>query len=866
MKDEKIIMINVTIQSFAEKMQIPVKRLIQKFADAGIKKTPLDTISKEEKKILLDYINRNNNIFTKELSLKKKIHSTLNISRIGEPNKLIHIEVRKKKYLKYDAFLITKNKKNKLNNLKSSENACISDLNSRQKVHHVLLNQKEIILKTDQNKNEKFINHQEQHTLEKNKSNLNHCNIKKSQQSEISAIKKEKNINIRTSYNAFIKETSQKKTNKKNLLKNKNVKKEKNRYTDNLHLIRQDNEKYIKRKQNSRLYEINPTEQIKTIEKKSCNKTKFSTLSHGFNKPTKKLLRSITIGKNISVSELASKMAIKSSKIIKNMIKLGISKSIHENITQDVAQLIAEDMGHRVKLIRENALEESLMLLNHSNSTTQVLPRAPIVTVMGHVDHGKTSLLDYIRTSSVSLQESGGITQHIGAYLVQTKNGNITFLDTPGHAAFTAMRARGVQITDIVILVVAADDSVMPQTVEAIQHAKNAQVPIIIAINKIDKNTSDPLKVKKALMQHGIVPEEYGGENQCILVSAKTGKGIDLLLEAILLQAEILELKADYSGNAYGVVIESRLDKGKGPIAAILINSGKLNRGDTILCGCEYGRVRAIKDSFGNSISSAGPSTPIEIIGLSGVPIAGDTTTVLKDEKKAREIAIHRQNKLRESKLKNNKIQHTQNAFFNTNLINKKIYNIVLKSDAQGTLQAILDALQNLSHDKIKIKIIGSGVGSITETDVVLSKASNAILIGFNVRVDILATKIIESENLNIKLFSIIYELINYVKDKINLENSTKSCKKINSILEVKHIFQLPKYGTIAGCIVKEGIIKKHHKVKILRNGILICKSQICSLRRFKENVNEVKSGIECGIGIKNFHTFNLLDIIESIE
>lgn len=859
-------MINVTIKSFAEKMQIPVKRLIQKFADAGIKKTPLDTISKEEKKILLSYMNRNSNIFTNKLGLKKKIHSTLNISRIGEPNKLIHVEIRKKKYLKCDISLITKNKQNKLNNLQSSEDECISNIDSKQKIKNMCLDQKKMFLKINQNKNEKLIQSSEKHITKNNKPHSNNFNFNKSQTSEILELKKEKNINTRINYNTSIEEISQKKINKKNLLKNKSIKKEKTRYTDNLHLIQEDHEKYIKRKQHNRLYIVNSVEKTKSIEKKICNKTTFSTLSHSFNKPTKKFLRNITIGKKISISELASKMAIKSSQIIKNMIKLGIFNSVNQNIEQDVAQLIAEDMGHRVKLIRENALEESLMLLNNGNNTPKILPRAPIVTVMGHVDHGKTSLLDYIRTSTVSLKEAGGITQHIGAYLVKTKNGNITFLDTPGHAAFTAMRARGAKITDIVILVVAADDSVMPQTIEAIQHAKNAQVPIIIAINKIDKNTADPLKVKKELTQYGIVPEEYGGENQCILVSAKTGKGIDLLLEAILLQAEILELKADHSGIAHGVVIESRLDKGKGPIATILINSGKLNRGDTILCGCEYGRIRAIKDSYGKSISSVGPSIPVEILGLSGVPIAGDTTTVLKDEKKAREIATYRQNKLRESKLKNNKIKHTQNSFFNSKLIDKKNYNIVLKSDVQGTLQAISDSLQNLSNDKIKVKIIGAGVGSITETDVTLSKASNAILLGFNVRVDILATKIIESENLNIKLFSIIYELINYVKNKINLENSIKSFKKVNSRLEVKHIFQLPKHGTIAGCIVKEGIIKKNHKVKILRNHILIYQSKICSLRRFKEDVDEVKTGVECGIGVKNFSAFNLLDVIESIE
>ncbi|KAI9575512.1 hypothetical protein GQX74_015741 [Glossina fuscipes] len=548
-------------------------------------------------------------------------------------------------------------------------------------------------------------------------------------------------------------------------------------------------------------------------------------------------------------------MAVKSSRIIDNMKKLD----------QDTAQLIIEDMGHKAKLIRENALEESI--LSEANvSQPQLYPRAPIVTIMGHVDHGKTSLLDYIRKSTISLKEIGGITQHIGAYLVKTKHGNITFLDTPGHAAFTAMRARGAQITDIVVLVVAADDSVMPQTIEAIQHAKHAQVPIIIAINKIDKNVADPLKVKKELMQHGILPEEFGGENQCILVSAKSGKGIDSLLESILLQAEILELKANHTGIAHGVVIESRLDKGKGPIATILIHEGKLNRGDTVLCGCEYGRIRAIRDSYGNNIISVGPSIPVEILGLSGVPIAGDKTTVVKNEKKAREIAIYRQNKLRENKLKNNKIKYTQNSFFNLNVSNKKFFNFILKSDVQGTAQAISDTLNHLSSDKVEIKIIGLGVGSITETDVVLAKASNATLLGFNVRADVLAVKIIEAENLKIKLFSIIYDLINYVKNEINLEYSPISCKKINGILEVKHIFHLPKSGMIAGCIVKTGTIKKNDKVKILRNNTMIYKSEICSLRRFKEDVNEVKYGMECGIGIKNFNSFKILDIIEVLE
>ncbi|CSD27655.1 translation initiation factor IF-2 [Vibrio cholerae] len=485
---------------------------------------------------------------------------------------------------------------------------------------------------------------------------------------------------------------------------------------------------------------------------------------------------------------------------------------------------------------------------------------------MGHVDHGKTSTLDYIRRTHVASGEAGGITQHIGAYHVETPNGMITFLDTPGHAAFTAMRARGAQATDIVVLVVAADDGVMPQTVEAIQHAKAAGVPLIVAVNKIDKDTANPDNVKTELSQYNVMPEEWGGDNMFVHISAKQGTNIDGLLEAILLQAEVLELKAVKQGMASGVVIESRLDKGRGPVATVLVQSGTLRKGDIVLCGQEYGRVRAMRDEVGNEVEEAGPSIPVEILGLSGVPAAGDEATVVRDERKAREVANYRAGKFREVKLARQQKSKLENMFSNMTAGDVAELNIVLKADVQGSVEAIADSLTKLSTDEVKVNIVGSGVGGITETDAVLAAASNAIVVGFNVRADASARRMIEAENIDLRYYSIIYQLIDEVKQAMSGMLSPEFKQEIIGLAEVRDVFKSPKLGAIAGCMVTEGVIKRNAPIRVLRDNVVIYEGELESLRRFKDDVAEVKNGYECGIGVKNYNDVRVGDQIEVFE
>lgn len=574
--------------------------------------------------------------------------------------------------------------------------------------------------------------------------------------------------------------------------------------------------------------------------------------------------RDVVIGETISVAELANKMAVKGSQVVKTMMKMGAMVTINQVVDQETAQLVAEEMGHKVILRRENELEEAI-LSDRDTGEAIAEPRAPVVTIMGHVDHGKTSLLDYIRSTKVASGEAGGITQHIGAYHVETDKGMITFLDTPGHAAFTSMRARGAKATDIVVLVVAADDGVMPQTIEAIQHAKAANVPVVVAVNKIDKQ-ADPDRVKNELSQYGIVAEEWGGENQFINVSAKKGTGIDELLEAILLQAEVLELKAVRTGMASGVVIESYLDKGRGSVATILVQEGTLNKGDIVLCGFEYGRIRAMRNELGEDIQSAGPSIPVEILGLSNVPSAGDEATVVRDEKKAREVALYRQGKFREVKLARQQKSKLENMFADMEDGKISELNIVLKTDVQGSCEAIIDSLQKLSTDEVKVKIIGSGVGGITETDVTLAAASNAIIIGFNVRADAAARRIVESENLDLRYYSVIYSLIDEIKQAMSGMLAPEYKQQIIGLAEVRDVFKSPKFGAIAGCMVVEGIIKRNNPIRVLRDNVVIYEGELESLRRFKDDVNEVRNGMECGIGVKNYNDVRVGDMIEVFE
>jgi len=588
------------------------------------------------------------------------------------------------------------------------------------------------------------------------------------------------------------------------------------------------------------------------------------SLKHGFTKPVETKQQDIRIGETISVAELANKMAKKGAEVVKAMFKMGAMATINQVIDQETAALVAEEMGFEVVLVKENALEEAV--LADRGDTGDAITRAPVVTIMGHVDHGKTSLLDHIREAKVADGEAGGITQHIGAYHVETGHGMITFLDTPGHAAFTAMRSRGAKATDIVIIVVAADDGVMPQTIEAIQHAKASDAPIIIAVNKMDKETADPDRVKSELSQHDVLSEEWGGDVQFCHVSAKTGLGIDELLDSVLLQSEVLELTAVVDKMASGVVVESKLDKGRGPVATVLVQEGTLNQGDIVLCGLEYGRVRAMRDENGKPVQTAGPSIPVEILGLSGVPQSGDEATVVKDEKKAREVALYRQGKFRDVKLARQQKSKLENMFANMAEGDVSEVNVVLKSDVQGSLEAISDSLIKLSTDEVKVKIIGSGVGGITETDATLAAASNAIVVGFNVRADAAARKIIESENIDLRYYSVIYALIDEVKQAMSGMLAPEFKQEIIGLAQVRDVFKSPKIGAIAGCMVTEGIIKRSAPIRVLRENVVIYEGELESLRRFKDDVQEVRNGTECGIGVKNYNDVRVGDQIEVFE
>ena len=586
---------------------------------------------------------------------------------------------------------------------------------------------------------------------------------------------------------------------------------------------------------------------------------------HGFEKPTAPIVHEVSIPETITVGELAQKMSVKAAELIKAMMKMGSMVTINQVLDQETAAILVEELGHKPVLMRENALEEEV-IKSAEAAGGEELPRAPVVTIMGHVDHGKTSLLDYIRRSRVASGEAGGITQHIGAYHVETSKGMISFLDTPGHAAFTAMRARGADVTDIVVLVVAADDGVMPQTKEAIQHARAAGVPLIIAVNKIDKPEADPDRVKNELSQENVIPEDWGGDTMFVHVSAKAGTGVDELLDAILLQAEVLELKAVADGPASGIVIESRLDKGRGAVASILVQRGTLRKGDMVLAGHEYGRVRAMLDENGKPIDTAGPSIPVEILGLSGVPAAGDSAVVVADERKAREVALFRQGKFRDVKFARQQQAKLDDMF--TQMAEGEVsnLNILLKADVQGSVEAISDALLKLSTDEVRVKIVASGVGGINESDAHLAVASNAIVVGFNVRADAGAKRVIEEQDIDLHYYSVIYELIDEVKSAMTGMLAPEFKEEIIGLAEVRDVFRSPKFGAIAGCMVVDGTVKRNNPIRVLRDNVVIYEGELESLRRYKDDVAEVKSGTECGIGVKNYNDVRPGDQIEVYE
>ena len=587
---------------------------------------------------------------------------------------------------------------------------------------------------------------------------------------------------------------------------------------------------------------------------------------HAFEKPTEFIAKEITIGETNSVADLAQKMSVKSGEIIKTLFNMGVMATINQMLDQDTSTLLIEELGHKPKFVSEDAIEEQLAESLSAEVGSEEITRAPVITVMGHVDHGKTSLLDYIRKASVAAGEAGGITQHIGAYHVNTEHGMVSFLDTPGHAAFTAMRSRGAKATDVIVLVVAADDGVKPQTEEAVQHAKAAGVPLVVAINKIDKEGIDPDRVKNELSALEVIPEDWGGDTQFIEVSAITGQGVENLLEAILLQAELLELKAYTDVPGQGVVIESRLDKGRGSVASVLVQNGTLKTGDIVLAGYEYGRVRALVDELGKNVESAGPAIPVEILGLNGVPDAGDEFVVVSDEKKARDVAEFRKVRLKDSQQAKQQSSMLEGMFAGIGRDQKKILNVIIKADVRGSLEAIIGSLQKLGTDEVEVNVIASGVGGISETDAHLAATSRAMVIGFNTRADKSARDILEDESLQLRYYNVIYDVIDDTKAIMGGMLEPEIREEIVGIAEVRDVFNSPKFGQIAGSMVIEGTVYRSKPIRVLRDNVVIYEGELESLRRFKDDANEVRNGMECGIGVRNYNDVKVGDKIEVYE
>jgi len=587
---------------------------------------------------------------------------------------------------------------------------------------------------------------------------------------------------------------------------------------------------------------------------------------HAFSAPTEAIVHEVLVPETITVAVLAQKMTVKAAEVIKTLMKMGMMVTINQVLDQETAMIVVEEMGHIAKPARLDDPESLLAETGGTHVDAILEPRAPVVTVMGHVDHGKTSMLDYIRRTRVASGEAGGITQHIGAYHVETARGMVTFLDTPGHEAFTAMRARGAKVTDIVILVVAADDGVMPQTIEAIHHAKAAHVPVVVAVNKMDKPEANFERIKNELVAQGVLPEEYGGDAQFVQVSAKTGDGIDKLLESVLLQAEVLELKAARNIPAKGIVIEARIDKGRGPVATILVQTGTLRRGDMVLAGASYGRVRAMLDEAGNAIEEAGPSIPVEIQGLTEVPVAGEDVMVLNDERKAREIALFRQGKFRDVKLARKQSASLENMFENIADGGVKSLSLIIKADVQGSYEALTQSLQKISTDEVRVNIVHAAVGGITESDVNLALASKAVIIGFNTRADVTARKLIASTGVDVRYYDIIYNAVDEVKAALSGMLSPDKKENITGLVEIREVFRISRVGSVAGCYVLDGTIKRSAGVRLLRDEVVIFTGELDSLKRFKDDVREVKAGFECGLSLKNYNDIEVGDKLEAFE
>ncbi len=834
-------MADVTVKQYADVLGITPDRLLQQLTSAGIKdKSADDILLADEKRELLGFLrqahgadsNAKTPATARKITLKRrKTTTTLKPqgarSRTATGGSSVNVEVRKKK---------------KLVSAKPT-NADTSNLATNK-----LEQQKALKLK------------REQEELQRQKLEIERKKIQSSKKVTAEQTKPEKNKKIEDEKKQTADKAKQKLSQEQAATKTKDkpetVKPAPSPADKSAKTLYGRKELHVKQHARRR-----PSKKHTIQEKKKVE----TTTEHVFTKPTEPVIHDVAIPESITVGELAQGMSVKAGDLLKVMMNNGIMATINQTIDHDTAYLLVEEMGHNPVEAIEASLEDEI-LKEAEEDTANMNTRPPVVTIMGHVDHGKTSVLDYIRKSQVTKGEAGGITQHIGAYKVKTEHGDIAFLDTPGHAAFTAMRARGAKVTDIVIIVVAADDSVMPQTIESIEHAKAAEVSIIVAVNKIDVEGADPEKVKTAMANKDVSPEDWGGDVPFVNVSAHTGEGINELLEIISLQAEIMELKAAENVPARGSIIESRIDKGHGAVSTIMIQSGILKKGDVLLAGSEYGRVRRMMNEYGETITQAGPSTPVQVLGLSGCPEAGESAIVVERERIAREIANERKSKHREHKLAQQKQSSLDLMFDKMQEGDLKEVNILVKADVNGSAEAIKESLQNLSNEQVKVKVIATGVGGINESDVNLAIASNAVIVGFNVRADAAAKKLIKSENIQLNYYSIIYDIIDTVKGLIAGSMKPEFKDKIIGIAEVKDVFKSPKLGTIAGCIVTEGTIRLNSPIRVLRDNVVIFEGELESLRRHKDDVKEVKSGTECGIGVKSYNDVKVGDQIEVSE
>ena len=877
-------MSDVTVKQLAEVVKTPVEKLLVQLKDAGVEKSNADDlVSDDEKMKLLSSLRRSHGKTdgdgaAPKITLKRKSASTLSVGA-GRSSKTVNVEVRKKRtYVQKSAILEEEAKQREAEEAKQKAEVEAQEAAEAAVREAEEAKQREAEEATVRAEEEakRQAEAEEAERLAKEKAEQEAAEALKAQEEAAKEAAKEPSEEEKQAAadkaKAEAEEAAKRDLEAKAAKAAENIRREEERKA---RLKQKDNAADNKGKGDTRYGRKELHVDAKKSGRRSGKKGGRGAAKpvvaanpdnqHGFEMPTETIVRDVKVPDNISVGDLAKEMAVKATELIKVLMKMGVMTTINQTLDQDTAMLVVEEMGHNPIAHDTQAEEEqqiAMEVVNDADSKT----RPPVVTIMGHVDHGKTSLLDYIRKSKVTDGEAGGITQHIGAYHVETDNGIISFLDTPGHAAFTAMRARGAQVTDVVILVVAADDGVMPQTIEAVQHAKAAGVPLIVAVNKIDKPEADPDRVKNELSTHEVIPEDWGGENIFVHVSALTGEGVDQLLESVSLQAELLELEAPDKGPATGIVIESSLDKGRGPVATVLVQTGELKRGDMIVTGKEFGRVRAMFDENGKQVQTAGPSIPVQVLGLSGTPNAGDEMATATDERKAREIVQLRQERDRETRLAQKAASKMEEAFNRMAEGDVQTINVLIKADVQGSVEALRESLLKLSTDEVKLNVVSSNVGGISETDALLAAASNAFLIGFNVRADGSGRKAIEEQELDVKYYSIIYEVIDDVKAMMSGKLAPELKEQIVGIAEVKDVFKASGFGEVAGCIVSEGFVRKSLPIRVLRDNVVIYEGELESLRRFKDDVNEVRMGTECGIAVKNYKDVKAGDQIEVFE